>query len=153
MTARVSRLESTIPASEADSITAIVFQSPGFDTFSTLTLSYNAKTGSTLGFFGYNEDELNESVIQSLKAVLGDGLHPLLLPALFFRAWITRFAWENIDQGIDAEEVKNVTYPTNSSSNPQTDIDKAHTLIVHIRLGDVPPWNVPWNVPARIDRY
>lgn len=111
----------------------MVFQSPGPDAFSTMAISVNAKTGVTLALLVYDADNLNKWMIKALKGALADISHPLLLPTIFFRVWVTRLAYENNDLYDGFYEMKRVVRPVSDpAKNPTflSDINKAHEFIV-----------------------
>lgn len=98
-----------------------------------MVLSFNAKTGVTLGFLGYSADNLNKSMIETLKRAVADVSHPLLLTTIFFGIWVTRFVQENNDLYDRFCQMKKVVNPvSDSTTNPNflSDIDKVHESII-----------------------
>ncbi|CZR62615.1 uncharacterized protein PAC_12512 [Phialocephala subalpina] len=123
------------PSNAENECTSIVFQSPSFDSFGTLTLSYNAKTGAILGFLGYNAHDVNTNIIKRLRNALADVAHPLLLPTILFRTWITAFVWENGHATNWVRNVKDITcvvYKPGANPKYLRRIDEAHEDIVNI---------------------
>jgi uncharacterized phage infection (PIP) family protein YhgE len=109
----------------------MVMQTPCFEAFGTLAISYKSKTGVTYGYLGYNDVEFNRLLIQLLKEGLAEVAHPLLLPVLFFNLWIGAFSEENEEMLSSVKQVKKVTKKLQlPASDSFQEFDTAHDIIV-----------------------
>jgi len=110
----------------------MVFQSPTWPNFSSLALSYDARSGRTWGYLGYTNNRHHRELKRLLKLGLKESLHPLSIPVLFYNAWLASFTEENEDMSRHMTDVRKTTdsvaNPT-ANSNPFREFDLAHDKI------------------------
>ena len=116
----------------ADIYLAMVFQSPTWPNFSSLALSYDARSGRTQGYLGYTNNRHHRELKRLLQVGLKESLHPLCIPVLFYNAWLASFTEENEDMSRYMADVRKITdsvaNPT-ANSNSFREFDLAHDKI------------------------